>query len=129
MSKATLIIYFVEINDNNFPSFDEIIIDNEHYSTSKGKIEIEMHFNKYEQDLGRKICNYKLLRKKGKNENEDDYEKSSQFTVYLGKNIGYCFIDIIGNTFELLFLRKEGNIKEFLGNSFLIKKEKYSKRN
>ena len=128
MSKATLIIYFVEINDNNFPSFDEIIIDNEHYSTSKGKIEIEMHFNKYEQDLGRKICNYKLLRKKGKNENEDDYEKSSQFTVYLGKNIGYCFIDIIGNTFELLFLRKEGNIKEFLGNSFLIKKEKYSKK-
>ena len=36
------------------------------------------------------------------------------FEIYLGKNIGYCFIDDLGTTFELMFLKRNGKIKKLL---------------
>ena len=49
------------------------------------------------------------------------------FEVYLGKNIGYCFIDDIGTNFELLFIRTKEKIDDFLKKKFVIKNPKYEK--
>ena len=49
------------------------------------------------------------------------------FEVYLGRNIGYCFIDDIGTNFELLFIRTKEKIDDFLKKKFVIKNPKYEK--
>ena len=49
---------------------------------------------------------------------DSDNEITGVFDLYLGKNIGYCFIDDEGLTFELLFLKRDGKIDEFLQKKF-----------
>ena len=137
MAEALLTINFCSFSECRDFSFDEIIINNVHFSTKKGKIEIKIPFNKYEQYLGRKVCHYKLVRKEYENEENEESEDNEEseeneindlFEVYLGKNIGYCFIDDFGTTFEFLFLKRDEKIKNFLEKKIIIKKEYFYKK-
>ena len=94
------------------PSFDKLAIDGQTFSTKLKEINIKLPFDDYEHDSGQKVCKYKLFRSQQKN------EVNGIFVVYTGLNIGYCFIDNIGITFEFLFLEANKTIKDFLESKF-----------
>ena len=113
---ATLIVYFCSFKYVINPYDEFIIFDNNKeicFKTNEEKIEIKLSFNEYEIDLGHKVCYYML-----RNTLDSDNEITGVFDLYLGKNIGYCFIDDEGLTFELLFLKRDGKIDEFLQKKF-----------
>ena len=132
MSEALLSIYFLMFGDRSDCLFDEIIIDDAiHIKTGKDVIDIKIEFNKYEKYLGRKVCFYTLKRKvdeNEKNKNNDEDDLYGSFEIYFGKNIGYCFIDDIGETFELLFLKKKENLQKFIENKISLKNKKHTKK-
>ena len=132
MSEALLSIYFLMFGDRSDCLFDEIIIDNTiRIKTGKDIIDIKIEFNKYEKDLGRKVCFYTLKREideNEKNKNNDEDDLYGSFEIYFGKNIGYCFIDDIGETFELLFLKKKENLQKFIENKISLKNKKHTKK-
>ena len=119
---ATLIVYFCSFKYVINPYKEFIILDNNKeicFKTNEEKIEIKLSFNEYEIDLGHKVCYYML-----RNTLDSDNEITGVFDLYLGKNIGYCFIDDEGLTFELLFLKRDGKIDEFLQKKFAISRHK-----
>ena len=118
---ATLIIYFCSFKNVINPYKEFIILDNNKeicFKTNEEKIEIKLSFNEYEIDLGHKVCYYML-----RNALYEKDQISGVFDLYLGNNIGYCFIDEKGLTFELLFLKKDGKIDEFLQKKFFISRD------
>ena len=113
--KAKLTIIFCTFNNN--PIFDRFTLNEKEYKIENGIIEQELTFNKYENDLGKKICCYKL---KTKEENNASCEGT--FEISQGNNIAYCFLDDGGITFKILFLQKKESIKEFINSKFTINK-------
>ena len=111
--KAKLTIIFCTFNNN--PIFDRFTLNEKEYKIENGIIEKELTFNKYENDLGKKICCYKL---KTKEENNASCEGT--FEISQGNNIAYCFLDDGGITFKILFLQKKESIKEFINSKFTI---------
>ena len=118
---ATLTIYFCSFKNVINPYKEFIIFDNDkeiRFKTDKEKIEIKLFFNEYEIDLGHKACYYML-----RNALYEKDQIGGVFDLYLGNNIGYCFIDERGLTFELLFLKRDGKIDEFLQKKFAISRD------
>jgi hypothetical protein len=76
MSEAILILNFIAFSNCKEFSFDEIIINDEHVSTKEGNKELKIPFNKYELDLGRKVCRYMLVRKECENKENEIYEEN-----------------------------------------------------
>ena len=68
MKDSTLTLHFLKFSQNSDFNLDEIEINGINYSTKKDIIEIVIPFNKYEKEIGRKVCNYILLRKEYSNE-------------------------------------------------------------
>ena len=110
--KARLIIYFCSYNDS--PHFTKFMLNGKTFSISKDKrkIDLELDFNIYEQDLGKKVCDYTLLTEK------ENFKFGGLFEIFLGKNIGFCFIDNVGTTFELMFLSNTGDINNFIKKKY-----------
>ena len=98
MNSAILKIIFCTYNKN--PYFSEFNVEGQKISTSKKETEIKIPFDIYEQDLGKKVCEYTLSSDGG------DFKFSGLFEIFSGYNIAYCFIDNVGTTFEILFLQK-----------------------
>ena len=119
--KAKLTITFCTFNNN--PIFDRFTLNEKEYKIENGIIEQELTFNKYENDLGKKICCYKL---KTKEENNASCEGT--FEISQGNNIAYCFLDDGGITFKILFLQKKESIKEFINSKFTINKSSGKKK-
>ena len=82
-----------------------------------------MPFDSYELDLGKKVCEYSLITDDG------NFLYTGLLEIFLGDNIGFCFIDNVGTTFEIMFLQKVKNLESFLKNNFnsSILDAKYSK--
>ena len=152
MEDSTLTLHFLKFSKNSDFIYDEIEINGVNYSTKNDLTKIVIPFNQYEKELGRKVCDYILLRKECDNQEnkvkeednnneeikeDEDNEKSDDneeyndniitgtFEVNHGKNIGYCFIDDVGITFEILFISSKGTIDNFLKKKFVIKSTKY----
>ena len=181
MVEASLTLHFLTFKEHLGDYLNEIIINDITYQIKPelGSLEIKIPFNKYEEDLGKKVCRYILLRNTN-NKNDDIEQKNSDknkikeeninmvnknkideeknennlnegreeaeeeeeeeedegnaekgflglFEIYLGNNIGYCFVDYKGNTFELLFLRRNNKNKKLLTNKFVIENTMYPK--
>lgn len=110
--KANLRIIFCSFN--NCPHFKEFMLNGEYFpiSESKREIELKVSFDNYEQDLGKKVCEYELLTEKR------EFHFGGSFEIGHGDNIGFCFIDNVGTTFELLFLEKIEQIESFINSNF-----------
>ena len=103
--------------------FDEFILNEEHFQTNTEKIEVNYIFNIYEQDSGKKCCRYKLVGKNGIG------IICGTFDIFLGNNIGYCFLDDNGITFEIMFLEKEESIKDLFESKITSKINYFSSMN
>ena len=82
-AEITLIFYYFYDN----PLYEKIVLNDEEYKIETGKIIKKFIFDKYELDLGKKYCSYKLITKNG----ED--EITGAFEISLGNHIGFCFLD------------------------------------
>ena len=140
MSQAKLKIIFCKLFANIFKKqgneieiYNEFILDGEIFDINKGVLEIKIAFNDNEEKLGIKVCHYELRIKEIQNSNVQN--SKGLFEVYLGDNIGYCFLDNIGSAFELsfLFLNDENKFEEFsnkeitysINNTLLYNKKDY----
>ena len=112
-NEGKLTIIFCSFFNRDY--FGEFIINGEHFKTNTEKINLKYIFNKYEQDLGKKCCSYKLVSKNGVN------MLCGTFEIFLGNNIGYCFLDEIGITFEIMFLEKDEKIKDLINSKITSK--------
>lgn len=110
MDKAKLKIMFCTYNKS--PYFTNFMIVNKNFSISQGEIEIDIPFDNYEQDLGKKVCEYKLLTEK------NEFEFGGSFEIFLGYNIGFCFIDNVGTTYQIMFLQKIEKMEYFKKGEF-----------
>lgn len=106
MEVAHLTLVFCSYNKH--PYFTRFMINNKNYQTSLGEIDLNIPFNKYEKDIGKKVCEYKLSTE------DRDFQFEGLFEIYLGENIGYCFIDNVGTTFEIMFIQKVEKLEYFL---------------
>ena len=106
MEFAHLTLVFCSYNKH--PYFTRFMINNKNYQTSLGEIDLNIPFNKYEKDIGKKVCEYKLSTE------DRDFQFEGLFEIYLGENIGYCFIDNVGTTFEIMFIQKVEKLEYFL---------------
>lgn len=109
MSKAELQIKFCTYN--NRPAFDIFQLNGKDYPTNIN-FKITIAFSKYEQDSGKKVCKYKLI------STNNDFEIPGSFEIYLGLNIGFCYLDNVGTTFELMFLQKMNKIENFMKSNY-----------
>jgi len=109
-NEATLTIKFC--NYYNRPVFDKFILNGEEFGIEKGEIIKKFKFNKYEQDLDKKLCTYELITKK----KGDVYR--GYFEISSGNHIGYCFLDDPGMTFKILFLQTKEKMKEFIKSKY-----------
>ena len=105
MNSALLKIIFCTYNKN--PYFSEFIVEGQTISTSIREKEIKIPFDIYEQDLGKKVCEYTLISDDGK------FKFGGLFVIFTCYNIAYCFIDNVGTTFEILFLQKIEKLEYF----------------
>jgi len=117
--QATLKIYFCYLLDKSYFNmfFDEFNINGISIPTSS-EIELSIDFTELESFLGKKVCSYELIRHK-KNE-VDELKINGGFQIYEGSNVAFCFIDIIGVTFELIFLSDTQTINEFINKNLEI---------
>ena len=102
MHNAYLEIIFCSYNNN--PAFDEIKLNGEKYQTNQN-LKLSFTFNKYEEDSGIKVCEYVLLSTK------INFEVKGSFEIYSGLNVGFCYLDDFGTTFEIMFLQKMEEMK------------------
>jgi hypothetical protein len=109
MHNAYLEIIFCSYNNN--PNFDEIQLNGVKYPT-KQNLKLTIAFNKYEEDLGKKVCEYVLFSAKV------DFEVKGSFEIFSGLNVGFCYLDEVGTTFEIMFLQKMGEIENFLKSNY-----------
>ena len=124
MSQANLKIFFCKLladylNKNGGPEikvFNEFILDEKSFPIDKNTFEKAIFFNEIEEKLGVKVCHYKL--KRNNQEKIDEITVEGSFEIYKGNNIGYCFIDNKGSTFELsfLFLNDKKGFENLLNN-------------
>ena len=98
-----------------------ISIDNEMYTTEKD-IDVQLQFDQLETELGKKVCFIELFYF----EDGKKISTSSYIEIYPGYNQAYCFLDVVGTTYEFIFYRK--NIKYFLANNFEIFSKEYNKK-
>ena len=107
MGEAKLLIKFCTYN--NQPKFKEFISDGQELLINNNKEkEFKISFNKYEKNLGKKVCKYRLFTKDRK------FDFGGLVEIYYGMNIGYCYIDNVGTTFEISFIKKKENINNFI---------------
>ena len=116
MEKATLKIIFLNLLSNqqelNLSLFDEIVLNGNKMEIKNNSIEAIIDFNDFEKINGIKICTYELLKKNEKY----NFNAKGEFELYLGYNVGYCFIDVIGISLDIsyLFLQNKEVSKSFL---------------
>ena len=116
--EANLKVYFCLFQEITL--YTHFNIDNYTYST-KQNIDIKLKFNDFEIELGKKICFIELFYIK----DGTKLSKTSYIEIYPGNNIAYCFLDVNGTTFEIIFYRKE--INKFLNNNnFSISSKDYN---
>ena len=120
MSQEKLKIIFCKLfanifkkQGNEIETYNEFILDGEIFDIDKEVLEIIITFNDNEQKLGIKVWQYELRIKEIENCNKPNAK--GLFEIYLGDNIGYCFLDNIGSIFELsfLFLNDENKFETF----------------
>ena len=101
-------------NYNKSPCFTEFLLNNESFDIKniKRELELEIPFNNYEQHLCKKVCEYKLFTDKRQ------FQFGGLFEIYNGDNIGFCFIDNVGTTFEMMFLQKIEQIEDFIKDKY-----------
>ena len=117
--------YFGKINDTDRLLFDRFRIDDTTFPINGKILETKIRFNEYEKLLGIKVCTYELIKKE---ENEEELKISGLIELYLGNNVGYCFVDNKGSSMELsfLFLKDKNSLKKFLNNKIIhYSKNKY----
>lgn len=111
MGEAKLLIKFCTYN--NQPKFKEFILDGQELLINNNKEkEFKISFNKYEKNLGKKVCKYRLFTKDRK------FDFGGLVEIYYGVNIGYCYIDNVGTTFEISFIKKKENINNFIKSKY-----------
>lgn len=108
--EATLTIIFCTYYKKDV--FEKFILNEEEFKIDDGKIEKKFIFDKYEKDLGKKYCNYQLIRKK------DNKPLAGSFEITPGNHTGYCFLDAPGITFKILFLQKRDKMKDFIKSKY-----------
>ena len=117
MSQAYLTLFFCknlsEAQNKGRKIYEEFILEGESFSTGQPIIEKIISFNKDEELSGLKVCQYELKIKDKVNKPES---KKGFIELYFGNNIGYCFIDSKGVTFELsfLFLNEKNKLENVL---------------
>ena len=79
---------------------------------TKQNLKLTIAFNKYEEDVGKKVCEYVLFSAKV------DFEVKGSFEIFSGLNVGFCYLDDVGTTFEIMFLQKMGEIENFLKSNY-----------
>lgn len=109
---AEITLIFYSFYDN--PLYDKIVLNDEEFKIETGKIIKKFTFDKYELDLGKKYCSYKLITKNG----ED--EITGAFEISLGNHIGFCFLDDPGMTYKILFLQKKEEINDFITGKYTL---------
>ena len=111
---AELVLIFYSFNNNSL--YNKLIIDDEEFEieTETEKINKKFTFDKYEKDLGRKNCSYKLITK------DDESVISGTFDISFGNHIGFCFLDEPGMTYKLLFLQKKEKMEDFMKNKYTL---------
>ena len=109
MHNAYLEIIFCSYNNN--PAFDEIRLNGEKHKTNQS-LKLNITFNKYEEDSGKKVCKYVLVSTK------INFEVQGSFEIYSGLNVGFCYLDDFGTTFEIMFLQKMGEIENFIKSNY-----------
>lgn len=120
MNKACLKIivcrHFNKIQDKERKLFNEFILEGESFPLDEAIIETILTFNENEAILGIKVCHYEL-----KIKNNPEIKVDGFFEIYLGDNIGYCFIDNIGVTFDFsfLFLNDKNKFENFMNNTIV----------
>ena len=121
MTSAILKINFLNLLNTkpelDLSLFDEMILNGEKFEIKEGFVEKKIPFNDCEKSLGVKVCNYELL----KRNKQYNFHAKGLFEVFIGVNIGYCFIDVIGISLEIrfLFLEKNEAQKTFLERNFI----------
>ena len=110
MTEASLKIIFCSYNNN--PYFIKFYLDGIEYHTFNSEIQLTIPFGDYEKSIGKKVCKYELIAK------DEDFKFNGSFEIFLGKNIGYCFIDNVGTTFEIMFLLGKDIVESFTKSDF-----------
>ena len=111
MIKANLKLIFCSFLSKN-DLFEEFILNDISYKIKDGRIDIPITFDKFEEDKGKKICQYKLFDKNKK------YNYSGILEINEGEIFGYFFIDNPGTTFDLSFINRKGSIKNLIEQKF-----------
>lgn len=122
MTQASLKVYFFNIfakqEKVNLKLFDQFMLEDNIYNVKEKTLEIDINFNDYDKDRGFKVCRYKLL----KNDKNSIFYASGLVEIYSGINIGCCFIDTIGSSFDIsfLFLKDEESLSNFLEEKYTL---------
>ena len=116
MSHANLKIIFLDLNKKAGIFFNIFELNNNSFKTNKN-IDIKVPFDEKDIEIGKKICKYSLIMRYNK---VTKTKVSGIIEIYLGNNIGYCFIDNIGVTFDLCFFNNNGSIDKFVISNFLL---------
>ena len=111
MTKANLKIILCSFL-SKYDLFEEFILNDKAYKIKDGKVDIPIIFDEYEEDLGKKICIYKLSDKDKK------HNYSGSFEINEGEIVGYCFVDNSGTTFDLSFINRKGPIQKLIEQKF-----------
>ena len=119
MTKANLKIILCSFL-SKYDLFEEFILNDKAYKIEDGKVDISIMFDEYEEDLGKKICRYKLSDK----EKNDIF--SGSFEITEGDIVGYCFVDFSGTTFDLSFINRKGPIQKLIEQKFTASYSKTS---
>ena len=105
---------------SKYDLFEEFILNDKTYKIEDGKVDIPIMFDEYEEDLGKKICRYKLFDK----DKKDIF--SGSFEINEGDIVGYFFVDFSGTTFDLSFINRKGPIQKLIEQKFTASYSKTS---
>ena len=115
MKEAHLEINFCQLTTSPLSScFEQLIINNIAIPTENKKVELIIPFNEFEKEIGKKTISYELIKKSC----EKKISQIGIIEISLGHNISYCFIDISGASFELLYMDEKGTVEKFMKNKF-----------
>ena len=105
---------------SKYDLFEEFILNDKTYKIEDGKVDIPIMFDEYEEDLGKKICRYKLFDK----DKKDIF--SGSFEINEGDIVGYFFVDFSGTTFDISFINRKGPIQKLIEQKFTASYSKTS---